>query len=187
MPKKDPGSSTDSDADSSKDSDSAWESGLFAPTVLNNQHLNNKHVSQCIFLLFFQIRQAPGTNSGLMLLLQQIEQALLHHQFGTRTFSEVPEDKRHYYDMNPEVEQPMLSLFSLASNIGFMEIIFWDHQNKTLSHKGPRLGDSKPSSNSNFHAPTLSLHGKDQQVLRTSSYYHAGVFLPDRCLRRYGG
>ncbi|EAQ85322.1 hypothetical protein CHGG_09336 [Chaetomium globosum CBS 148.51] len=99
---------------------------LSAPTVLINQSLEFGDVYKCILLLLFQIRQAPVTNSdSIMPLLQQIEQELLHHQFGVRTFNEIPEDQRHYHGM--------VSLYSMAATLGFIEIIRWDYENKSLS------------------------------------------------------
>jgi hypothetical protein len=122
---QDPGRSSKSDA----------EDDLFAPTVLINQNIGGGNVSVCIFLLLFQIRQAPGTNPGaIMLLLQQIEQELLHHQFGIRTFNEVPRDKRHNCDLNIlRGDRAIVSLFSMACVLGFIEIILWDHKNESLS------------------------------------------------------
>ncbi|KAH6640347.1 hypothetical protein F5144DRAFT_589840 [Chaetomium tenue] len=114
--KKDSGPSSDSDA----------EDDLSAPTVLINQSLRSGDVHECIMLLLFQIRQTHVTNfESIMPLLQQIEQELLHHQFGIRTFNEVPKDQRHYHRI--------VSLYSIASIVGFIEIIRWDHESKSLS------------------------------------------------------
>jgi hypothetical protein len=121
---QDPGSSSDSDS----------EDDLFAPTVLIDQDLGDGDAINCIKQLLFQIRQAPGTNYGpIMPLLQQIEQELLHHQFGIRTFNEVPEDKRPYYDIRSSADPTMFSLFFMAAAVGFIEIILWDHENESLS------------------------------------------------------
>ena len=122
--KEDPGCSSNSDA----------EDDLFAPTVLANLDFDSIHDVSCISNLLIQIRQAPGTNSGLIMpLLQQIEQELLHHQLGIRTFNEVPEEKRYYSIMASIPFPPFFSLFSLASAAGFVEIILWDHENESLS------------------------------------------------------
>lgn len=123
----------ENDPRSSPDSD--LEDDLSAPTVLINQvHGHYGDVSDCILQLLFQIRQAPGTNSRLIMpLLQQIEQELLHHQFGIRTFNEVPKDKRHYRDLDSSPYPPFFSLFSIASAVGFIELILWDHENESLS------------------------------------------------------
>ncbi|KAK4140131.1 uncharacterized protein C8A04DRAFT_40145 [Dichotomopilus funicola] len=100
---------------------------LCAPTVLINKRLHpGAQLDFYLPMLLFQIGRVPATDPELIMpLLQQIEQELLYHQFGIRTFNEIPEYQRHYYDM--------VSLYSSACVGGHNELICWDHENKSLS------------------------------------------------------